>query len=324
MTGRRQALRFERVRNFGRIMSDTRHFVRENFVVFFKTILLLGGPFILLTCALQTYYQVNLVSPTDDFPAANKIGSYLALTKIYHEARWALNGFVIAIIVSHFIRVYKEKGPGHFDTNDVTRSVAKDIFGNLLAFVILFFAVTLVSFVLGYIMYGLANISLGAAIGLLFAAGLGYFLLRFPFWYFVYSVFFARTSGPKPVNVFTALGTAGRVFSGNWWTTWVICFIMWLILYLLGIAVSFPVEISKMLAQLFSYNIDENSTDWKTVQTVLGTLSEFAKTIINSVFCVTIGLHFYSLKEKADGEGTKKIVDSIGMKNEDEGIEYTY
>jgi hypothetical protein len=324
MNGRPQALRFERVRSFGRIMSDTRNFVRENFVVFFKTILFIAGPFVLLTCALQVYYQVNLVAPGEEYPSMNKLGSYLAMTQIYSQSRWVLNGFVIAIVTSHFIKVYREKGPGKFDTGDVSRSILRDIAGNLLAFIVLFFSVALIAFVLGYFVYGLANVSIGAAIGIFIAAWLAYLLLRFPFWYFVFSVFFARTSAQKPLNVFSAMGLAGRVFSGNWWITWVNFFVMWIILYMLGAAVSFPAQIAGSLAQLFALDINEESTDWRLITTVLMTLGEFAKTVINSVFCITVALHFYSLKEKNDGEGTKKLVDSIGTKNEDEGIELTW
>ena len=84
-----------------------------------------------------------------------------------------------------------------------------------------------------------------------------------------------------------------------------------------------PAQIIAMIAQLASYD-PEKTTDWKLIESVLLSLAEFGKTIINSVFLVTIALHFYSLKEKVDGEGTKKIVEMIGTKNEDEEIELTY
>lgn len=315
-------LRFERVRSFGRIFGETRRFIRENFSVFFLTILFLVGPVALLTCTLNMFFQVNLITP-GDVPQFDRIGSYLALTQIYTQLRWGINGLVTAVVVSHFVKVYREKGQGNFTVNDVTRSILKDFGGNLLAFVVMFFSVALISTILGYIIYGLAQVSIGAAILVIFAGWIGYILIRFPFWYYVFSVFFARTANNN-ANVFKAMGIAGKMFSGNWWSTWVVFFCMWLILYIVGTAISMPAQIIAMIAQLSTLDLNENSANMKLLETALLSLGEFAKTIINSVMCVTIALQFYGLKEKIDGEGTKKIVETIGSKIEDEGVELTY
>ncbi len=322
MNGAPPPLRFERIRSFGRVFSDTRRFIRENFAVFFKSIIFLAGPFALVTCTLQKFYEVQLMT-NDEQTSFTHIGSYLAMTQIYSQLRWAINGFITAVVVSHFMKVYREKGQGKFDVGDVSKSIFKDFFGNALALIVLFSCVALISVVLAFIIYGLAEVSLGAAIAVVLAGWLAYFLIRFPFWYFVYSVFIARTSSGKNRNVFPAMGLAGKVFSGNWWSTWVILFCMWLLLYIIGTCISMPAQIIAMIAQLASYD-PEKTTDWKLIESVLLSLAEFGKTIINSVFLVTIALHFYSLKEKVDGEGTKKIVEMIGTKNEDEEIELTY
>jgi hypothetical protein len=316
-------LRFERVRSFGRVFGETRRFIRENFSVFFRTILFLVGPVALLTCSLNMFFQVNLIGP-EETPQFNRMGSYLALSTIYTQLRWGINGLITAIVVGHFVKVYREKGQGKFDVNDVTRSIFKDFFGNLLAFAAIFFSVALISTVLGYIIYGMANVSLGAAVLVIFAGWLAYILVRFPFWYFVFSIFIARTSEKKNMNVFAAMGKAGNVFSGSWWTTWVIFFCMWLILYIVGTAISMPASVIAMIAQMSSFDLNENSADMKLLTTVLLSLGEFAKTIINSVMCVTVALHFYSLKEKQDGEGTKKIVEMIGAKTDDDEADYTW
>lgn len=316
-------LRFERVRSFGRVFGETRRFIRENFSVFFRTILFLVGPVALLTCSLNVFFQVNLLGPNET-PQFNRMGSYLALSTIYTQLRWGINGFITAIVVGHFVKVYREKGQGKFEVNDVTRSIFKDFFGNLLAFIVIFFSVALISTVLGYIIYGMANVSIGAAVLMIFAGWTAYILVRFPFWYFVFSIFIARTSEKKNLNVFAATGKAASLFSGSWWSTWVIFFCMWLILYIVGTAISMPASIIAMIAQMSSIQLDENSADMKLLTTVLLSLGEFAKTIINSVMCVTVALHFYSLKEKRDGEGTKKIVETIGTKTDDDEADYDW
>lgn len=324
MSGRRQTLRFERVRSFGRIMSDTRGFIRDNFVVFFKTMLFMVGPIVLLTCTLESFYQINLFKGDDINEGFNRLGSYIAINSIISQARWAINGLVTVVVVSHFIRVYREKGEGKFDISDVGRSVRKDFFGTLLAFIVMLLAVTIVALVIGYTMYGLAEISVGGFILIMLAGSVAYLLIRFPFWYYVFSVFFARTSGPKNINVFSGMGLAAKVFSGNWWITWVTFFCMWLILYLLGMAISLPAKMAGYILELFSIDLSQDSPDFRLLQTVLTSVGEFARTIVNSVFCISVALQFFSLKEKEDGEGTKELIEEIGTKNDDDGIELTY
>jgi hypothetical protein len=321
MNATQAPLRFEKIRNFSGVFSDTRRVIRENFGVFFKSILFLVGPVALITCTLDMYYQVNLLTP-GDVPDFNHLGSYFALTAIYTQLRWTINGFVTAIVVSHFVKVYREKGPGKFEVGDVARSMFRDILGNLLAFVVMFLSVGAITAIFGYLVYGLAGISLGAVFIMVFGGWLGYVLIRFPFWYFVYSVFFARTA--RNLNVFSAMGFAGKVFSGSWWNTWAIFFCMWLLLWVIGLALSAPAQIVTVVIQMTSYGFYDESADWKLLKTILFSLGEFAKTMVNSVFMVAVALHFYSLKEKIDGEGTQKLVAMIGEKQEDEGIELTY
>lgn len=321
MNATQAPLRFEKIRNFSSIFSDTRRVIRENFGVFFKSMLFLVGPVALITCTLDAFYHVNLLAP-GDVPALDRLGSYFALSAIYTELRWSINGFVTAIVVSHFVKVYREKGAGKFEVGDVARSMFRDILGNLLAFIVMFLSVAIISAILGYLVYGLAGVSIGAMVIMVFAGWLAYVLIRFPFWYFVYSVFFARTA--RNLNVFSAMGLAGKVFSGNWWNTWAIFFCMWLLLWIIGLALSAPAQVATFLMRMYSFDMDEESADWKLLQTILMSLGEFAKTIINSVFMVTVALHFYSLKERIDGEGTQKLVAMIGEKQEDEGIELTY
>ena len=321
MNGAPPPLRFERIRSFGRIFGDTRRFIQENFAVFFKTIIFLVGPIALLTCTLQKFYEVSLVGldPQVDFM---DIGSYLAKTQIYFELRWAINGFVTAIVVSHFVKVYREKGRGNFEVGDVTKSIFRDFFGNALSFIILFLGVTFIAVIIFYLVYGLSELAPDTAIALIMVTLLAYFLIRFPVWYFVFSVFMARTSsGIK--NVFSGIGLAGKVFAGNWWWTWVLMLCMWLMLFLIGWTSTLSATIVGSAMKLSTYDITENP-NWELIESILLSLAEFGKTIINSVFMVTVALHFFSLKEKVDGEGTKKVVEMIGTKNDDEEIELTY
>jgi hypothetical protein len=324
MNRRPAQLRFDQVRTFGRIMADTRTLVRNNFVVFFKTMLFIVGPFVLLTCTLETFYQIEQAENIDSYGGGGGMGSYIASNYVFMQFRWVINGMITALVVSHFVKVYKEKGDDRFDVNDVGRSLIKDFFGSMLAIIVMFAIVAAISALIGYIIYGMTETSLGFAGLMIFAGFVGYILLRFPFWYFVFSTFVARQSEAKPVNIFTGIGISGRVFSGNYWKTWVIFFVMWIILALIGMFISLPAQLLGSMLKLMSLNPMQMESDYKLLQAILMSIGEFAKTMVNSVFCISVALHFFSLKEQLDGEGTKKLVDSIGSKQDDDGIELTY
>ena len=323
MSQRELPLKFDQIRTFGKVFSDTRKLIRENFAVFLKTILFLVGPIILLTCTVDTFYDTNIIG--DDEFDWEKVGSYVASKTIYAQLRWLINGLFTAMVVSHFVKVYKEKGPGKFDVNDVTKSLFSDFGGSMLTLILVFAMTSLVGVLVAAILFGVAELSIGVGVFLIIVTYIGYFLVRFPFWYFMYSIFFARHSEAKLRNAIAGLQFSAQVLKGRWWFTWIVFFCMWALLAVLGSVISLPAEILAMIAQLSTFDPTTNTEiDWKLVQCILTSLGEFAKTLINSVFCAAIALHFYSLKEKKDGKGTMEMLDQIGKNKDDDHIELTY
>lgn len=316
-------LKFEQIRSFGTLFSDTRKLIRENFVVFFKTILFLVGPVALLTCTLHQFYLVNIIG--DNGAQWSNIGAYTAAPTIYAQLRWLINGLVTAVVVSHFMKVYKEYGPGKFEVNDVTRSIAKDFGGSLVTAIVVLLAATIISIVVAGLIFGVAKLSPSGGVLLLSLGFIGYILIRFPFWYLVYSVFTARLSGERKLNPFAGIALAAKIFSGNWWFTWIVFFSMWGLLMVLGYMVSLPAELFEQILQMYDYDLAHNpDVDWKLVKSILTSLAEFARTLIYSVFSAAIVLHFYSLKEKKDGQGTLALLNQIGTTKDDDHIELTY
>ncbi len=316
-------LKFEQIRTFGKVFSDTRKLIRENFVVFFKTMLFLVGPVALFTCTIHTFYQVNIIG--DGGGDWSHIGSYVAAATIYTQLRWVINGLVTAMVVSHFMKVYREKGPGKFDVNDVTKSLLKDFGGSLLTALVVLLGVTVISIVVAGLIFGVAQLSPAGGIFLIIIGYLGYILIRFPFWYFVYSIFHARLSGETKRNPFAGIALSAKVFSGNWWFTWLVFGCMWGLLLVLGYMISLPAEVLSMMINVYDWNpMEDKDIDWKLVESIMTSLGEFARTLIFTVFSAAISLHFYSLKERKDGKGTTEMLEQIGKNKDDDHIELTY
>lgn len=317
-------LKFEEIRTFGKVFSDTRKLIRENFVIFFKTILFLVGPFALLTCMMHAFYDVKIIGANSDFDWTH-IGDYLASKMILSQFKWLLNGSITALVVSHFIRVYRIKGPGKFDVNDITKSIMTDFGGTLVNFLLVVLLPTILGIVLFGLLYGFAELSIGAGVFMIFLGYVGYFLCRFPFWFLMYSTFIARHAEDEKLNAFSALRLSAHVLKSNWWHTWVVFFCMWALLLALGGMISLPASILSWLAGLSALDPTQNmDIDWVLVNAILTGTGEFAKTMVYSVFAATIAIHFYSLKEKKDGKGTIGMLESIGKNKDDDNIELTY
>jgi hypothetical protein len=317
-------LKFEEIRTFGKVFSDTRKLIRENFVIFFKTILFLVGPFALLTCSMHAFYEVKIIGPNSDFEWTH-LGSYIASKTILSQLKWVVNGSVTAMVVGHFIKVYRQKGPGKFEVHDITRSIFADFGGTLLTLLLVILVPTLIGIVAAALLYGFSEMSLGTGVFMIFLGYIGYFLCRFPFWFLMYSTFVSKYSEDEKLNAFEALRFSASVLKGNWWSTWVIFFCMWALLLALGGMISLPATILSWIAGLSAMDPTKNmDIDWVLVNAILVAVGEFAKTMIYSVFAATIAVHFYSLKEKKDGKGTFSMIESIGKNKDDDNIELTY
>src|ERR1044072_2603940 len=193
-------LKFDQIRTFGQVFADTRKLIRENFSVFFRAMLFLVGPVALFTCTIHTFYEVNIIG--DDGGEWSQIGSYTAASTIYTQLRWFINGLVTAVVVSHFIKGYREKGPGKFDVNDITASLFRDFGGSFLTAMMMLVFVSILSIAVAGLIFGIARLSPAAGIFLIVLGYLGYFVLRFPLWYLVDSVFDVRFAVPgEPVSV---------------------------------------------------------------------------------------------------------------------------
>lgn len=316
-------LKFEQIRTFGKVFADTRKLIRENFSVFFRTMLYLVGPFALFTCTIHTFYQVNIIG--DTVGNWSEVGSYVATSTIFSQLRWVINGLLTAIVVSHFIKVYREKGPRKFDVNDVTKSILRDFGGSMLTAFLLLLFISVLSVAIAVLIIGVAKLSPGTGVFLLIVGYVGYFILRFPFWYFVYSIFHARFSMKEKKNPFSAMQISAQGLNGNFWFTWIVFFAMWATLTVLGYVISLPAQVLGMMSGLYDFDpLRNEDIDWKLVESILTSIGEFARTMIFSVFSAAIALHFYGLKEKKDGQGTMELLEQIGKTKDDDHIELTY
>ncbi|MGL4597591.1 MAG: hypothetical protein ACRCYO_08690 [Bacteroidia bacterium] len=318
-------LRLDRLRTFGDVFSDSMKFIRQNFSAFFKTVLFIVGPFLVLSCAASMYFQIEALD-LDPFERVNRFGSLLAKSALIDRSAWLFNGLVTAVVISHFFKVYKQKGSGKFTVSDVVSSIFNDFFNTAVTFLVVAFLTVAFGALVFVIIFGMASsANVGGSIFLVLGGGIGYLILAYPVWYWMFSVFFVR-SMDEDIGIFSALLYAQRLISGQFWKTWAIFFCFWLLLFVVAMCISIPSSIASGLAGIWSDRDYFDDTDsYRTMQLVFSSIALFGRAMVYSSFMVPVAMHFFALRESEEGDGMRKQIEEIGKRHaEEERIELMY
>ena len=163
-----EKINFRQARDFGETFNVSVKFLRQNFKLFFQSLIFIAGPFVLISAIAGAFYQSNSieVSSLGRFSGGNPLAQY----------GWSFLIFMLAAIVSgialigttfSFMITYMEKGPNGFGVNDVANKLIKNI-GNILS---VFFVLTLIAILIIAVVAGII-IGLTTAVpvlGILFA-----------------------------------------------------------------------------------------------------------------------------------------------------------
>lgn len=322
MSSKSGAFRLERIRSFGGHFTDLKRILRENLSSFLGVLVLVIGPFVLITCTINIYY-VNYIFDNKSIFEYENVGSFLAFTSLFSQFRSLLNGLFTAFVISHFLKVCREKGSSKFTINDVTSSLRKDLVMGGLIYSVLMISCLIIGVSIVALLLWLSSFSVVAMGFVSFIGAIVYMILRYPFWYIVFSIFMARTSSAK-IRFFESFRLSFQVFRGHWWRTWVILFSVWALLLAVSHLITSTSSFGMQILDLFSLKKDFDTVTTKMADTIFTTIGEFARTLVNSVFCVAVGIHFYSLKEHLFGDTITEQLDQIGHTKPDDNVEYMY
>lgn len=319
---RKQApFRFERARNFSETYSHTLAFIRENFGPYFRTVLFVAGPLLLLTNIGFAAFQFNMLT---EMSVADSLDARLGAVGYYYIAlllMYSFNHCVLAMVVSQFIRVYRRKTEDPIDAADVVRSLVKSFWHNLVTFVGIY---VIMMVVLALILAGL--IALGSAdpavAGFLTVMSfMGGVLVLPPTWYYISSFFLVRALDRRQ-GFFKAMGSAARVMRGNFWWSWAIVAVFALILFGLSFSIILPQRMLMELLQMTTIDITQHQL--LIYVTVASAIGMFIKSIFDSGMYVLTSIHYFSLKERRDGTALLALIEEIGTKQTEDETEYEY
>lgn len=312
-------LNLNRVRTFSEAFHDTRRVIRDSFPILGRGLLYIAGPFYIGVHFFEVFLLYQ--NPYDEVPDlleySDNVAWKLGLT--------LLLGIVANMMsigtVSYYFALCRERGMNNFTLGDLVKRVFRRmpaLLGITLFFVIV---VSLVAFFIGLIIAGSAAASPLLAGMLVFFCFVGFLLVVFPLQYYFYSLYLV--CAVEKTWLFPALGRAWQLLRGNYWSTWVLFFCLFLVLYIIGLTFAMPQFVFTQALELFAIETFFSDETKEIITMSFTFLAEFLARYASAFGFILYAIQYFSLKERFDGEGMNTAISTIGKPYEDE-VETTY
>lgn len=312
-----EKIEFNKERDFSETLSVAFSFIRQNFKVLISAILFLAGPLLLLSAILTSIYIQNMFN----FSAIENIDSFDMLSSILSPVYFLVIiisivvGILLLGIVYESMVIYEKNGREALSITTIWQAVLKDAgllfstFFYLMGILILFgMAVTIVTLIFSAI--GVVGVSI--FMFLLFIAML---IFGPPLIFLISAIYPIRIR--ERIGNTAAFKKAYQLMRANFWNTWIVIFVSYLIVSMLALIFSLPQSIYTGAMQMNSLHdgtYGEGSTIFFTILNIIAILGG---NIINTLLFVIIGFHYFSTNEKVFGVGWSEKIDSIGTYTDD-------
>lgn len=307
----REKINFHVVRDFSELFNTATKFISQNFKHFFKIVILVVGPFLLISSIIGAFYQshaLKFVPQRGGLDAWKVISNQFGWEYFIFLIFSILSGLVMVATVYSYMMMYSEKGPQNFDVTEVKTMVWKNITKVLKGFLALMLItcgfVAAIMVIAGF-MYALLQVF---AVILLVLLVLGLLLVAPPFiWQF--SSFYLVLLHDEDAGVRDALKKVRALVKGEFFSTWLLIVASFVVLMILSFVFSIPQFVYQMVMHLSALKGDSSDSIPFLIVT---SISTFFSTMIYAVFYVICGLHYYSLNEKKHGISLINRIDEIG------------
>jgi hypothetical protein len=305
-----EKINFRVTRDFGETFNVSVKFIRQNFKLFFQSLIFIAGPFILMSAIAGAFYQTNAISvmSINKFSGVNNPLAQYGLTFMIFLVAAVIANIILIGTVFAFMINYMEKGPHGFTVNDVARTLIKNI-GNMLS---VFFTLTIIMVIILAVIVGIIIGMMGPVpvFGVLLILGfvIGMIILFPPLIWQLSVVYLVKMQEDK--GVFQSYGRTREVMRNNFWWTWVIVVCSTLAIGIAGFIFTLPQLIYQVIL-MFSH-MKSGNTETSIPFMVVATICTFCSTLLYSALYIINGFHYYSLAEKKDGIGLIERINEIG------------
>ncbi len=304
-----EKINFRQVRDFGETFNVTVKFLRQNFKLFFQSLIFIAGPFVLVSAIAGAFYQSSAIeiSNLSRFTSGNPLAQY----------GWSFLIFLLSALVSGIVLIgttysfminYMEKGPNGFTVNDVANKLIQNITNLLIVFIVLTLLAIVIFAVIAGIIIGLTTAV--PFLGILFALAFifGMLILFPPLMWQLSVVYLVKMQEDR--GVFESFGRTREVMRGNFWWTWVIVVCAAIAIGIVGFVFTLPQVVYQMV--LLISHMKNGGGETPVAFLIIATICTFCSTILYSVLYVINAFHYYSLAEAKDGVGLMERINEIG------------
>lgn len=306
-----QKINFRQERDFGSVLGDSLKFLKQNFIPFFASVILIVGPLILLMGLMYAFVQTSMMSNIQRNPA-NPLAIF---NSDYFMAlgTMALSGFLSNILLSgvtyNYMCLYDEKTVGEKITvSEVASRLWNNIGSLLISAIVFLLTILFLIIIIALICIGMFS-GLGMAGGVLIGLILFFAMIIFTpvFAYFVPASFYLVVR--DHVFIYTAMGKVRKLLSGNFWWTWLIMVVTLICLSILQGLFNMPASIISVM-KIFSRS-QEVGTDNSILLMVFYTLGMFLTYCTSSISHIITAFNFMSHEEKHEGKGLQSRIEEI-------------
>jgi hypothetical protein len=316
-----EKIEFRKVRDFGALFNDGIAFLRINFKSFFGIILVVAGPFIILTGLLSGYMQslqsklvsTNLFSQNffgsySGLLSANFIGTLSIFLLIY-----ILTTLVTSACVCLYLNAYDKSTEAQLpvDKSSISPNLASTcwrLFYNTLILGLIFVVVGGVTAGICALLFMVPVLNVLVGIALV----IGLIIIFPPIVYVIHASTYIVVRDEVLITV--ALRKAFTYMKGNFWWTWLLMFSVAIALATVSGLFSLPLTILNM-AKIFTRSGGDAGSDHSIMYLIFGALSLIAQMLIlvpvSTLFCV---LNFYNHEEQQEGTGLMSRIDELENK----------
>lgn len=284
-------IEFKKERDLGAIITDTFKFIRENWKEYFLTVLKIVGPFLLFGIATLVFY---LFAMSDVFSDIKDVESN-PVSFLKNIFSWVFAIMFVYIILYtllsmaslYFMKSYIEtKGKPQFE--DVKSNILKNIW----SFLGLGLLVTIVT-VFGMVFCYLPGVYLGTVLSLATSI----------------MVFESKSIGDSFSHSFSLI-------KGQWWNTFGVLIVVWMLLMVLGQAFSIPALIYQFVKMGTVMQSEDPTAIFEIfkdpVYLLLNVFSYVFQFILYSIPLISTVFIYFDLNEQKNSTGTFEKIDNLG------------
>lgn len=272
-----ESVQFFKVRSIGEIINDTFVYIRYHFKGLLKSILVICGPFLILTSIISSLFQFIQGENTENYMVIFAFVILLIILSVF-----AYN--LLLIVPLEYIRLSYKKNPKDITISEVWQETKKDFW----MIVFTYIGMSILAF-LGSILFIIPGIYLGIALSIMP-------IIRI--W--------------ERLDFNKSFTRSRTLIKNYWWFTFGLMFMIGLIAFSLVFVFYLPNYALGFIVQLHSVS-EQPLYYLKYITIVVSALSQIASSLVSAISTIALSFNYFNLRERKEVTGLISKIDQIEL-----------